>query len=98
MAKTIIWNRRASNNFDAIIKYLQEDWGDNVTRDFVIRTYKIIELLTTNPEMGSVENFEKRIRGVFITKHNTLFYRIEEEKLILLAFFDNRQHPRKKSY
>ena len=51
-----------------------------------------------NPEMGTVEHFEKRIRGMVITKHNTLFYRIEEDKLILLTFFDNRQHPSKKSY
>jgi len=98
MVKTITWNRRASNNFNSIITYLQNEWGDRVTRDFVSRTYRIIELLALNPEMGSVEHFEKQIRGILITKHNTLFYRIEEEKLILLNFFDNRQHPQKKSY
>lgn len=98
MVKAIIWNRRANNNFNSIIKYLQNKWGDKVTQNFVIRTYQIIELLAQNPEMGSVEHFEKQIRGIVITKHNTLFYRIEEEKLILLTFFDNRQHPEKKSY
>jgi plasmid stabilization system protein ParE len=98
MAKTIVWNRRASNNFNSIIKYLEEEWGDRVTRNFVIRTYEILELLAKNPEMGPVEHFERQIRGFVITKHNTLFYRIEEDKLILLNFFDNRQHPRKKSY
>jgi len=98
MVKTIIWNRRASNSFNAIINYLQGEWGEKVTRNFVVRTYEIIDLLAVNPEMGSVEHFEKQIRGFVITKHNTLFYRIEEEKLILLNFFDNRQDPRKKSY
>jgi plasmid stabilization system protein ParE len=98
MVKTIVWNRRASDNFNSIIKYLQEEWGDNVTRNFVVRTHQIIELLRSTPEMGAIEHFEKQIRGFVITKHNTLFYRIEEEKLILLSFFDNRQHPRKKTY
>ena len=98
MVKTIIWNRRASDNFNAIIEYLQGEWGERVTRNFVTRTYQILELLATNPEMGSVEHFEKQIRGIVITKHNTLFYRIEEEKLILLNFFDNRQDPKKKAY
>jgi plasmid stabilization system protein ParE len=98
MVKTIIWNRRASNNFNAIIEYLQGEWGERVTRNFVTRTYQIIELLAANPEMGSVEHFEKQIRGIVITKHNTLFYRIEEEKLILLNFFDNRQDPKKKDF
>lgn len=98
MVKTIVWNRRASDNFNSVINYLQKEWGDKVTRNFVVRTYKIIELLAANPEMGSIEHVEKQIRGILITKHNTLFYRIEEEKLILLSFFDNRQHPRKKSH
>jgi plasmid stabilization system protein ParE len=98
MVKTIVWNRRASNNFNSIIIYLQGEWGDNVTRNFVVRTYQLIELLASNPEMGAIEHFEKQIRGIVITKHNTLFYRIEEENLILLSFFDNRQHPRKKTY
>ena len=98
MVKTIVWNRRASNSFNSVIKYLQKEWGDRVTRNFVIRTYQIIELLAANPEMGSIEHFEKQIRGIVITKHNTLFYRIEEENIILLTFFDNRQHPQKKSF
>jgi len=98
MVKTIIWNRRASDNFNAIIEYLQGEWGERVTRNFVTRTYQILELLATNPEMGSVEHFEKQIRGIVITKHNTLFHRIEEEQLILLNFFDNRQDPKKKAY
>ena len=98
MAKTIIWNRRASNNFNSIIEYLQKEWGDRVTKSFVTRTYQIIEFLALHPEMGFVENTEKQIRGFVITKHNTLYYRIEDQKIVLLNFFDNRQHPNKKTF
>lgn len=48
--------------------------------------------------MGTLENKEKQIRGFVITKHNTLFYRIEEDKIILITFFDNRQNPIKKPH
>jgi len=98
MVKTIVWNRRASNSFDSIIEYLQQKWGDRVTRSFVARTFQIIDFLAEHPEMGSIENYEKQIRGFVITKHNTLFYRIEERRIILLNFFDNRQHPSKKAF
>jgi plasmid stabilization system protein ParE len=77
MAKTIVWNRRASNSFDSVIEYLQQKWGDRVTKNFVARTFQIIDFLAEHPEMGSIENYEKQIRGFVITKHNTLFYRIE---------------------
>jgi plasmid stabilization system protein ParE len=93
MAKVIVWNRRASTSFNLIIEYLQQEWSDNVTRNFVTRTYRIIDIIAQNPEIGALENKEKQIRGFVITKHNTLFYRIEGDRLILLAFFDNRKHP-----
>lgn len=32
MAKTIVWNRRASNSFELIIEYLQQEWGNKVKR------------------------------------------------------------------
>ncbi|HTD39510.1 MAG TPA: type II toxin-antitoxin system RelE/ParE family toxin [Mucilaginibacter sp.] len=98
MVKTIVWNRRASDSFNSIIEYLQKEWGDRVTKNFVVRTYQIIEFLSENPEMGALENYEKQIRGFVITKHNTLFYRIDGKRIILLNFFDNRQHPRKKTF
>ncbi|MFC0517528.1 type II toxin-antitoxin system RelE/ParE family toxin [Mucilaginibacter angelicae] len=96
MAKTIVWNRKASDKFNSIIAYLEQEWGENVTKNFVINTYKIIELIANYPEMGTLENKEKQIRGFVITKHNTLFYRVEEDKIVLITFFDNRQHPIKK--
>ena len=64
MVKTIVWNRRASNSFDSIIEYLQQKWGDRVTKNFVIRTFQILDFLAEHPEMGSIENYEKQIRGL----------------------------------
>lgn len=64
MAKTIVWNRRASDSFNAITEYLQYKWGDRVTKNFVKHTFQIIELLAEYPEMGSLENHEKQIRGL----------------------------------
>jgi plasmid stabilization system protein ParE len=98
MVKTIVWNRRAINSFNSIIAYLQNEWGDKVTKHFVTRTYQIIDFLAQHPEMGTLENYEKQIRGFVITKHNTLFYRVEDKQIILLNFFDNRQHPSKKIF
>jgi len=97
MVKTVVWNRKASNKFNAIISYLQNEWGDNVTQNFVVKTYQIIEFISQYPEMGTLEDHEKQIRCFVITKHNTMFYRIDGKRLIILTFFDNRRHPQKRS-
>lgn len=96
MARIIVWSKRALNNFDKVITYLETEWGEQVTRNFVIRTYQLLEVLVKNPEIGTVENEERGIRGFVLTKHNILFYRFDQKLLVLLQIFDTRQHSSKK--
>ncbi|MBS1979022.1 MAG: type II toxin-antitoxin system RelE/ParE family toxin [Bacteroidetes bacterium] len=73
MAKKIVWTRRANNKFNKIIDYLEQEWGPNVTQNFVRKTYDIIDLISDQPELGTLENHERKIRGFLLTKHNRLF-------------------------
>ena len=98
MAKKIVWTKRASRKFDAVIDYLETDWNENVVRAFVQKTETILELLSQNPELGTVENSDKGVYGFRLTKHNRIFYRIEKNRLIVLNMFDNRKHSEKKRY
>ncbi|MBI1288851.1 MAG: hypothetical protein GC178_14885 [Flavobacteriales bacterium] len=98
MAKKVVWTKRASRKFDVIIEYLEEDWNENVVRAFVLRTETVLELLSRNPELGTVENSERGIYGFRLTKHNRLFYRFDNQRLIVLNLFDNRQNPKRKRY
>lgn len=83
MAKKIIWTKRASSKFNAIIEYLEKDWGNAVTINFVQKSFEIIELLSERPFIGTLENTAKGIRGFLITKHNRLFYRVTANELII---------------
>ncbi|MBU0764088.1 MAG: hypothetical protein KJ607_04555 [Bacteroidetes bacterium] len=44
----------------------------------------------------SLEDKEKGIRGFVIIPQVSLFYRVEKHRIILINFFDNRQHPDKR--
>jgi len=96
MAKKIIWTKRANNKFNKIIDYLEREWGVRVTQHFVKKTYDIIELISGQSDLGTLENSEKNIRGFLLTKHNRLFYRVTEKEIILLNFFDTRSGPKRK--
>jgi len=41
-----------------------------------------------------MEHPEREIRGFVIVKQLTLFYKIKQDKIILLNFYDNRQNPK----
>ena len=98
MAKEIVWTHRAVQKYDKIIQYLEEEWGEGVTRSLVQKTHDILDLISDHSELGTLENPEKKIRGFLLTKHNRLFYRVTEREVILLNFFDTRSGPKRKRY
>ena len=98
MALNIVWSKKADEKFDEIIEYLTTKWGDKTTKQFVKKVYNFLEVLSEFPEIGTVENKEKGIRGFPVVKQINLFYKITENNIILLDFFDNRQNPLNKVF
>ncbi len=91
MALKVKWSKYADQSFDQILEYLQSEWGANVTRAFVRRTYDFLDLLAEFPEIGSMENVEKQIRGFVLIKQVTVFYIRKNDSIVLLNFYDNRK-------
>ena len=98
MALSINWTKRADKKFDKILEYLLLEWGESVTKNFVKKTYDFLDVLSEFPEIGTVENVEKGIRGFTLLKQINIFYRIKGDTVILLDFFDNRKSPSKKRF
>ena len=98
MALTIYWSKRADSKFDSIIEFIHDEWGEVVTKAFVKKVYDFLDILEEFPEIGTLENKERNIRGFVIVRQLTLFYKIQDNKIILLNFFDNRMNPKRKKY
>lgn len=98
MALDIKWSKRADKSFDRIIDFLQAEWGDQVVKAFVKKTYDFLEILAELPEIGSIQVQERGIRGFTLIKQVIVFYKIQGKSIILIDFFDTRQDPKKKKY
>ena len=98
MALEILWTKQADRKFDKIIDYLLHKWNQRVTESFVKKVYDTLDILSEYPEIGTIEHKEKGIRGFTIVKQVNLFYKVSDNKLIILNFFDNRQSPEKKRF
>jgi plasmid stabilization system protein ParE len=55
-----------------------------------------LDILEDFPEIGTTELAEKKIRGFQLTKQTRIFYRLKDDKIIILSFFDVRQNPGRK--
>ncbi len=96
MALVVWWTEEAEYTFDEIIKNLERNWTEKEIRHFVRKAHKVIIQIEINPFQFKASGFNG-IRKAFITKHNSLFYFINEEMEIieLYAFWDNRKDPQK---
>jgi len=95
MALDIFWSKRADAKFDRILDYLRNEWGERVTIAFVKKVYDFLDLLIEFPEIGAIERPERNIRGFVLTSQITVFYKISDNKIILVNFFDNRQNRKR---
>jgi plasmid stabilization system protein ParE len=98
MALEIFWSKRADTKFDKILEYLNSEWGERVTSAFVKKVYDFLDILVEFPEIGTLENTKRNIRGFVIVKQITIFYKSSGDNIILLNFFDNRQNPKRKKF
>ncbi|MFZ4523307.1 MAG: type II toxin-antitoxin system RelE/ParE family toxin [Bacteroidales bacterium] len=96
MALKIVWSHKATLRFDHIVSFLLNEWGEKSAKDFIIKVFDFLDTLSEFPEIGSLENKEKNIRGFTIIKQVNLFYKIKNDTIILLLFFDNRRNPKTK--
>jgi plasmid stabilization system protein ParE len=85
---------RAEKNFDSIVDHIKEKWGDKTAKEFIQKVDEIFKLLKAYPLIGQVENND--IRGFQLSRQTRVLYRIRDNKVIILAFFDVRQDPSKK--
>ncbi len=89
------WSKKTSSsaisNENAGIK----DWRENVGIRFENQTNSFLELLADFPEIGTEVNRDKKIRGFQLTKQTRIYHRIKQDKILILAFFDVRQNPKK---
>lgn len=96
MSFEINWTPRAKNNLDSIKTYLSEEWSNSTSKSFESKVKDFTEIIKEFPNLGSVEYNSKGIRGFQITKQIRIFYRIKGTRIIILALFDTRQHPKKR--
>ena len=92
----ISFTKRAQNNYNSIKLYLSAEWGEKTKQAFEQKVIDFFDLLKEFPELGTVEFPNKQIRGFQLTRQTTVLYRIKGQKIIVLAFFDVRQNPKKK--
>lgn len=90
MAYKIIVSQTFISRLNEILLYLEKDWGRKVAEEFILKVDTRIYSLEHHPFIGAVTKY-KNIRGIYITKHNRMYYKVKGRKVIILNIYDTRR-------
>ena len=94
MHRQIVWSPLAERDFTNILEYLNKNWDEKVTNNFIDLTEEMIRQISVNPRQFPVIYKKEKIRKCVLTKHNTLFYRYGKSRVEILRIYDTSQDPK----
>lgn len=98
MAYKIIVRKRFTKKVTNLLSYLELNWETKVVKDFALKLKFRVDTISQQPYIGSVSKKVKNVRSIFITKHNRLYYRINDNTIEILNLYDTRINPNKNIY
>ena len=89
----VVYKKRFQQKFLRLLNYLNTEWGTKVTDNFMVTFQEKITILVSNPNIGK-ESSVLTVKSILITKHNRLYYRVKNDVIEILNFYDTRINPR----
>ncbi|HJR99327.1 MAG TPA: type II toxin-antitoxin system RelE/ParE family toxin [Flavobacterium sp.] len=90
----VIWSPQAKKDFWNNIDYLEAEWSEKTAFNFIQKVDSTI-LLLKNDYISFVKTNYKNVYKIVITKYISLYYRLENNNLELLRFWNNFQNLEK---
>lgn len=94
----VLWQTRARNSFQEIANYVKCQFGMKSRREYVEKVHQQEKLLRKSPYIGSIDPlFADRAatyRSVIIKGLSKMVYRVEENTIHIVAFWDTRREPK----
>ncbi len=91
----VIWLPEAEVTFKQNLEYLNDEWTSQVKGDFLIQVEKAIRLVSANPNLYPVYRKRDQIRKCVIHQRIALYFKLKEEKIYLITFWNSYRDPRK---
>jgi plasmid stabilization system protein ParE len=93
----ILWTDLAIEELEETIKYLEEDFSQKEIKKLAKEIERVINLISQNPTIFPLSE-KKNLRKVVILKFNSMFYRVANEQVQIISFFNNRKNPKKRKF
>lgn len=91
----VIWTKFSEISLLEIVDYIEVDFGVLVAEKYYWKVLETIDAIEINPELFPIYQNPTNTRKAVINKKTILYYKIVENNIILLAFYDVRKGTHK---
>ncbi|HLP52396.1 MAG TPA: hypothetical protein VK154_16020 [Chitinophagales bacterium] len=91
----VFWTAEAEESFSQNITYLEENWNEEVIGKFIGKTEEAISTITKHPTLYPIINKQKGIHKCLVVKQIALYYRVHNNRIDLLTFWNTFQNPKR---
>jgi plasmid stabilization system protein ParE len=96
MPNSLFWTDRALAEYEKLIDYLLEEWGEEITLRVTLEIDETILRIKNSPEHFPIYLKSKKVRRCVASQQTSIFFKVSKDVTILISLFDNRQNPRKR--
>src|SRR4051812_46065624 len=95
MVYPIVFKKRFQNKLGKLLIYLEDEFGLLIAQQFAKQLDKKFQSLQSQPFAGTPSVNFTNVRSILAGKHNRIYYKIEDNKIIVLNLYDTRINPKK---
>ena len=88
------FSSRSIKEIRNIVDYLNVKWSERISKNFLSKLKRNIDLIQLNPELFPVSEFED-LRKCVVSKQTSVFFIIKNNTIYIVSVFDTRQNPNK---
>ncbi len=93
MSLAVFYTPRSTETLRSTYDFINEKFGVIIADKFIVKAESVIALIAENPFMYNAATIDSSVRKALVTKQTSLFYRVKDDSIDLLFFWDNRQEP-----
>jgi plasmid stabilization system protein ParE len=87
----VVWTPKAASDFEEIVSYVVAKRQQKEAQSFIDEVHNTVKQLQHNPTMFEFSTKIPHVRKGKIDRY-TMIYQVDEDRIVLLNFMDNRIH------
>lgn len=93
MSFEIKFSPKAESTFEDLVTLLNQRWGEKFVNEFKNKVTKSLDVISETPFIFPVAPENAELRKCVIHKNCSMLYRMRNDMVEIVYFWDNRQEP-----